>query len=381
MKSASALLVILLYFVLGGALVAAQETQAAPNPVSPTPKHTPDSQQSGPQQSGTQKAAPIERRASRPSATSVEQIAGPLTKAGAAVQSGSQPVNQGGDVATIKVRTRLVNVALNVVDGHGAPVGGFEKKDFQLFEDGKPQPIAVFEREAASPLSIVLAIDSSETVLTSDRLERQAAKNFIHAILREQDELDLMDFADTVREIVPFTNQAKRVEQGLGKLQHGEETALYNAVYLASQRLGSTSPASNRRRVLVVISDGGDSIHGGEQYEQAIEEAQRAGAIIYSIIVVPIAADAGRNTGGEHALIQMSEDTGGKYYYVEDPSDLEPAFRHVSDDLRTQYLLGYYSPEQGGDTAFRRIKVRLADGAGREGFSLRYRTGYYADAR
>lgn len=381
MKSAFALLVILLYFVPGGALVTAQETQAAPSPVSPTPKHTPDSQQSGPQQSGTQKAAPIERRASRPSATSVEQIAGPLTKAGAAVQSGSQPVNQGGDVATIKVRTRLVNVALNVVDGHGAPVGGFEKKDFQLFEDGKPQPIAVFEREAASPLSIVLAIDSSETVLTSDRLERQAAKNFIHAILREQDELDLMDFADTVREIVPFTNQAKRVEQGLGKLQHGEETALYNAVYLASQRLGSTSPASNRRRVLVVISDGGDSIHGGEQYEQAIEEAQRAGAIIYSIIVVPIAADAGRNTGGEHALIQMSEDTGGKYYYVEDPSDLEPAFRHVSDDLRTQYLLGYYSPEQGGDTAFRRIKVRLADGAGREGFSLRYRTGYYADAR
>ena len=359
----------------------AQETQAAPSPVTPKSAHNPDPQQSGPQQSGTQKAAPIERRASRPNATSVEQIAGPLTKAGAAVQAGSQPVNQGGDVATIKVRTRLVNVALNVVDGHGTPVGGFEKKDFLLFEDGKPQAIAVFEREATSPLSIVLAIDSSETVLSSDRLERQAAKHFITAILREQDELDLMDFADTVREIVPFTNQAKRVEQGLGKLQHGEETALYNAVYLASQRLGSTSPASNRRRVLVVISDGGDSIHGGEQYEQAIEEAQRAGAIIYSIIVVPIAADAGRNTGGEHALIQMSEDTGGKYYYVEQPSDLEPAFRHVSNDLRTQYLLGYYSPEEGGDTAFRRIKVRLADAAGREGYSLRYRTGYYADTR
>ena len=84
------------------------------------------------------------------------------------------------------------------------------------------------------------------------------------------------------------------------------------------------------------------------KYEQAIEQAQRAGAIIYSIIIVPIAADAGRNTGGEHALIQMSEDTGGKYYYVEDPSDLEPAFRHVSDDLRTQYLLGYYAPTGGG---------------------------------
>jgi len=134
--------------------------------------------------------------------------------------------------------------------------------------------------------------------------------------------------------------------------------------------------------VLVVISDGGDSIHGGEKYEQAIEQAQRAGAIIYSIIIVPIAADAGRNTGGEHALIQMSEDTGGKYYYVEDPADLEPAFRHVSDDLRTQYMLGYYShaPEPGGESSFRRIKVALTDGTRRDAYSLRYRTGYYSDA-
>ena len=153
---------------------------------------------------------------------SVEPVAGPLTQTGAAAQSGRRRRRAGAAaVATIQVRTRLVNVALNVVDAHGTPVGGFEKKDFQLFEDGKPQTIAVFEREATSPLSIVLAIDSSETVLTSDRLETQAAKHFVAAILREQDELDLMDFADTVREIVPFTNQAKRVEQGLGELQHG----------------------------------------------------------------------------------------------------------------------------------------------------------------
>ena len=215
----------------------------------------------------------------------------------------------------------------------------------------------MFEHETTSPLSIVLAIDESGTVMTSERLEKEAAKHFVRAILREQDELDLMDFADSVREIVPFTNQVKRIEQGLGALQQGDETALYNTVYLASQRLGQTSQQAGRRRVLVIISDGGDSIHGGEKYDEAIEEAQRANAMIYSIIIVPIASDAGRNTGGEHALIQMTEDTGGKYYYVEDPSDLEPAFRHVSDDLRTQYLLGYYASESAGN-AFRQIKVR-----------------------
>jgi Ca-activated chloride channel family protein len=356
----------------------AQETQTEPGPASPTPAQTQQSG-SGPQSAGTQTAAPVERRASRPTSAPVEPVAGPLTKTGG-VQSGSQPV-KGGDAATFRVQTRLVNVALNVVDAHGAPVGGFEKQDFRVFEDGKPQAIAVFEREATSPLSIVLAIDASETVVTSDRLEREAAKHFVRSILRPQDEIDLMDFADTVREIVPFTNQAKRIEQGLSELDRGQETALYNAIYLASERLGETSQAANRRRVLVVISDGGDSIHGGEKYEGAVEEAQRAGAIIYSIIIVPIAADAGRNTGGEHALIQMSQDTGGKYYYVVDPADLEPAFAHISDDLRTQYLLGYYAPLVGGDNAFRRIKVTLTDAALTDKFNLRYRTGYFADAK
>ncbi len=363
--------------ILGAALLLspgwAQETQTEPQPVTPPPAQTTV------QPAATQKTAPIERRASKPSATAAEPVSGPLTRTGSSAQSGSQPVNRDGPVGTIRVQTRLVNVALNVVDPQGAPVGGLEKKDFQLFEDGKPQTIAVFDREATSPLSIVLAIDASETVLTSDRLEREAAKHFVHAILRPQDEIDLMDFADTVREIVPFTNQPKRIEQGLSEMQRGDETALYNAIFLASDRLAETSQAANRRRVLVVISDGGDSILGGEKFEQAVEEAQRANAIIYSIIIVPVYADAGRDTGGEHALIQMSEDTGGKYYYVVDPSDLEPAFQHVSDDLRTQYLLGYYAPEGAGDTSFRRIKVALADPSRGPGYSLRYRTGYFPD--
>jgi Ca-activated chloride channel homolog len=333
------------------------------------------------QQDDQRKPAPVERRASKPSATGEEPVSGPLTKgakSSTSEQQGEQPVNRSAPVGTIHVQTRLVNVALNVVDAKGTPVGGFEKQDFQIFENGNPQKIAVFDREASSPLSIVLAIDASMTVVTSERLEREAAKRFVRATVREQDEIDLMDFSDNVREIVPFTNQARRIEQGLSQLQRGDETALYNAIYLASQRLGTTSPAANRRRVLVVISDGGDSVEHGEKYEDAIEQAQRAGAIIYSIIIVPIASDAGRNTGGEHALIQMSEDTGGKYYYVEDPADLVPAFQHVSEDLRTQYLLGYYAP-QDGDTAFRRIRVKLADPSREEMYSLRYRTGYYAD--
>ena len=403
MRWTAALLGSFLVLASSGAWCRAQETQAEPSPLTPTAKQTTNLPQSGSSQTGssqsgaqptgsqssgtsssgaTTKSAPVvRRRVAHPDAGLQEPVDGPLTGAGAAAQSAaSQPANRVSDAGTLRVQARLVNVAVNVVDGHGAPVGGFEKKDFQLFEDGAAQTVAIFEREATSPLSIVLAIDASETVVTSERLERDAAKHFVHAILRPQDEIDLMEFADNVREVVPFTNNAKRIEEGLGEIGRGDETALYNAVYLASQRLATTSAAAGRRRVLVVISDGGDSVEHGVRYEEAVEEAQRAGAIVYSIIIVPIAADAGRNTGGEHALIQLAEDTGGKYYTVIDPKDLEPAFSHISDDLRTQYLLGYYAPEQGSG-GFRRIKVKLTDAASDAKYNLRYRTGYFADAK
>jgi Ca-activated chloride channel family protein len=281
------------------------------------------------------------------------------------------------DIPTITVESRLVPVALNVVDDKGAPVGGLTIDDFEMFEDGKTQRIAVFDRESKTPLSIVLSIDASESVFSDERLERDAAKKFVRSILRPQDEVDLMDFADNVREVVPFTNRQGDIDSGLGRIERGDATAMYDAIYLASQRLRDTRADDGRRRVIVMITDGENTTHSGS-YVSALEQAQRAGAMIYALIIVPIHNDAGRNTGGEHALIQMANDTGGKYYYVEDKQDLAPAFQHVSDDLRTQYTLAYYAPQRGGDrTGFRRIEIRLKDPALRARYTLRYRTGYY----
>src|SRR5205807_8710301 len=104
----------------------------------------------------------------------------------------------------------------------------------------------------------------------------------------------------------------------------------------------------------------------------------QAEALIYSIIVVPVAADAGRNLGGEHALIQMSEDTGGKYYYAEGIASLDEAFRKISEELRTQYLIAYYPNRRVADSPFRRIQIEVArkDGSS-ETFQVRHRAGYY----
>jgi Ca-activated chloride channel family protein len=265
------------------------------------------------------------------------------------------------------------------VDQNGAPVGGLNQQDFEISEDGKPQKIAVFDRESTTPLEIVIAIDASESVLGDEHLEVQAAKKFVQSILRPQDAIDVMQFADDVTELVPFTNDEHRIDSGLGHLVHGDATALYDAIYLASQRLGETPVSAGQRRVIVLITDGENTTRHGE-YDTAVEQAERAGAMVYSLIIVPIEADAGRNTGGEHALIQMARDTGGKYYYVEDRRDLAPAFAHVSDDLRTQYTLGYYAPQKGGDASgLRHINIELKDPALRAKYKLRYRTAYYAN--
>lgn len=282
----------------------------------------------------------------------------------------------------LRVETRLVNVPVNVMDARGGPVSGLSQGDFTVKEDGRLQKIAIFEREASTPLSIVMAVDTSASVISQFRTERESAKRFAEQLLRPEDEMDLIAFSYEASEVVPYTNDWRRIDDGLKKLSKGEDTALYDAIYVASGRLAEAKQDATRRRVLVLVTDGGDnSIKKEVSYQKAIAEAQRAGAAIYPIIVVPILADAGRNTAGEHALIQMAEDTGGKYFYVTDKQDLKTAFAHLSDDLRNQYLIGYYSPKRGADASFRKISVQLTDADLAKTLSVRSRTGYYADAR
>ena len=213
---------------------------------------------------------------------------------------------------TLKVDVKLVNVFVTVTDEHGAPVGGLKKEDFTLLEDGKPQTISVFDKESALPLSIVLDIDTSLSTRKDLPLELSSARRFAHAILRPVDAISLYGFSEIVSEVVPFTSDLKTIDHGIDRIRMGSATALYDALYLGAQALDTRKG----RKVLVVITDGGDTVSRVD-YKEAVRSAQEAEAIVYSIIVVPIEASAGRDTGGEHALIQISEDTGGKYFYAD----------------------------------------------------------------
>ena len=274
---------------------------------------------------------------------------------------------------TLHVDVRLVSVFVNVTDKNGSIVGGLAREDFALAEDGRPQQIAVFERQSELPLNLTLAIDTSGSVHKDMAEEADAARRFVHAILRPQDQMSLLQFATDVRELTPFTNKVAQIDRGLGQLRGDWATAVYDAIYLGSQRLGG-KPG---RKVLVVVSDGDDTAKN-TTYAQALEAALRNEVMIYSIIDVPIEASAGRDLGGEHALITLAEQTGGKSFYESD-GGLDKAFARVSDDLRTQYLVGYYPHHQEPGRAFHRVQVTIPRAAA-EAFNIRHKTGYYMDA-
>jgi Ca-activated chloride channel family protein len=267
---------------------------------------------------------------------------------------------------------KLVNIFVNVTDTTGAIVGGLTREDFAIAEDGRPQQIAVFERQSELPLNLTLAIDTSGSVHKDMAEEADAARRFAHALMRPQDQISLLQFATDVRELTPFTNKVSQIDRGLGQLRGDWATALYDAILLGSERLG----AKEGRKVLVLVSDGGDTAKS-TTYAQALEAALRNEVMIYSIIDVPIEASAGRELGGEHALITLAEQTGGKSFYVSD-GGLDKAFARVSDDLRTQYLLGYYPRHQAPGASFHRVQVTIPRAAG-QAFNIRHRTGYYMD--
>jgi Ca-activated chloride channel homolog len=285
--------------------------------------------------------------------------------------------DQGEDPsATFKVNVKLVNVFTTVTDASGAPISTLKQEDFQVFEDDKPQQIAVFHRESELPLSIVVAIDTSLSTRGDQKLELESARRFAHAILRPIDGLSLFQFSEVVDQITPFTSDVHAIDKAIGRIHSGAATALYDTLYLGSDAL----MARRGRKVMVVITDGGDTV-SKSSYQDAVRSAQEAEVILYSIIIVPIENSAGRDTGGEHALIQLSRDTGGKYFYASGSEGLDAAFRQISDELRTQYLIAYYPNQRLADSDYRRIEIKVnpatKDYANPAGLTVRHRTGYY----
>ena len=278
------------------------------------------------------------------------------------------------DDKPLRLDVKLVSLFVNVTDKNGAIVGSLTEEDFKVEEDGRPQKIAVFERQSEMPLALTIAIDTSSSTFKDRGLEQFAAKKFVHAMMRPQDRMSVIQFNTYVDELAGFTNNGVQIDHGLDHMRGAGGTALYDAIYTGSQALGK----HEGRKVLVLVSDGGDTA-SQSSYEDAKEQALRNEVMIYSIIDVPIEASAGRDIGGEHAMITLSEQTGGKYFYAYE-GGLDKAFARVSEDLRTQYMIGYYPHNQKPGLTFHQVEVTVPRAAPDE-FNIRHKTGYSTEAQ
>lgn len=280
---------------------------------------------------------------------------------------------------TFHSEVKLVNLLTTVLDRNGSPVADLTKNDFQVSEDGVPQTISVFDRESEVPLNIVLAVDTSLSTRKDLPLELASARRFAHDIVRPQDKIAAYRFDENVTELVPFTSDVKAIDRALDRIRIGSGSSVFDAVYLAGESLAG----KQGRKALVLITDGGDTT-SQVSFQDALKSAVQSEALVYSVIIVPIEASAGRDIGGEHALMQFARDTGGKYFYASNPRQLDDAFRQIDRELRTQYVLAYYPKPRNDGKQFRKIEVKVKQpesaAAGSEGepaYTVRHRAGYY----
>ncbi len=273
---------------------------------------------------------------------------------------------------TFAIKVNLVRLLVTVRDQAGALVPNLSKEDFHVLDSGVAQEISVFERTTSVPLSVAVLMDTSASVENDLHYEEESVLRFLPALLdagNPEDAFALFSFNWHISLEADFSRSKKRAEHALHKLKGEGGTSLYDAVYLASDTLASREG----RHVMVVVTDGGDTT-SYKHYADALAAAQRADIVMYPIVVVPISGDAGRNTGGEHALATLADSTGGRIFYPEGFDRLNAAFEDIIQELRTQYLLGFYPAGVHEEPrSFHRVNVQLKSPSLR----IAARSGYY----
>ena len=297
-----------------------------------------------------------------------------------------------GGEATFTLDVKVVNVVATVKDRQGRLISDLGKDDFILSEDGVRQDIRYFAHQTDLPLTIGLLIDTSGSQQALIPDERNAGLRFFRSVLRPKTDLAfLMSFDRNVELLQDYTSSLGLLERGLGRLEvevpgggyhpnptgpsKQTSTALHDAVYLAADEMFNNQVG---RKAVVVISDGYD-FGSKVNLKTAIEAAQRADIVIYTIQYLDrrFAARGYFNVGsGAGALKKLAEQTGGTAFRVSRNGGLSRIFQQIESEMRSQYSIGY-SPKRGLDEpGFRKIALRSP----RKNLKIQSRDGYYADA-
>lgn len=275
-----------------------------------------------------------------------------------------------------RVDVKLVRILATVKNNSGDLIGGLGKADFEVFDNGVRQELSVFERRTEQPLSIALLIDTSASTAIELKYEVESVQRFARAVLNEgnaADAIGLYAFNWETIELTEFTRSLQNIEGSLKTLKTGGGTSLYDAICFAADAVDDREG----RHVIIIVTDGGDTT-SARNFHQALEAAQRADSVMYPILVMPITNEAGRNIGGENALIQFAQGTGGRVFTPGERGAVDHAFAEIIRELRTQYLLGFYPKNvPPSKDAFHRLQIRLKQ---RPELRVLARSGYYGES-
>lgn len=283
----------------------------------------------------------------------------------------------------LKSSVNLVNLFATVRDKNKRVVGDMKQDDFKIFEDGQEQKIAFFSKEVTLPITLGLLIDTSGSEQNRLGAEQEAASRFLERVMKKGDEAMVISFDLDVDLLADFTDDRAQIERAINKARIGAVntgvvtpgtlpsgansggTHFYDAVYLACNDKLVTEAG---RKALVIITDADDQ--GSRlKLEEAIESAQRTDTVVHVLLV----HDPGQGWRPDVAR-KLSDETGGRTIEVSSEKKLNEAFDQISDELRSQYTLGYYPTNTAKDGRFRKVKVETTN----KDFKILTRKGYYA---
>jgi VWFA-related protein len=291
----------------------------------------------------------------------------------------------GAQDATFSTDVKVVNLLVTVRDRDGNVVKGLTRDDFIVKEDGRRQDIRYFAQESNLPLTIGLLVDTSRSMQTLIKAVRAASGRFFEQVLHDpRDVAFVMHFDNKVGVLQGFTSSREELAAALEKLKIPRipSTLLYDAVAQAASDL---MKAQTGRKAFILLSDGMD-VRSQTSLGTAIEYAQRADTMIYSILFAHKMNGQGRGRGitialgpknrrmnGPKVMERLARETGGGYFAVAEDNPIEKIYAQIEEDLRSQYSIGY-TPDRGDkDKAFRKITLTTK----RKDLIVRTREGYY----
>jgi VWFA-related protein len=285
-----------------------------------------------------------------------------------------RPSKSDDDAATTITKTvNEVNVVFTVTDKHGRYVRNLAKRDFSVLDDGKPaEQIRSFHNETDLPLQVGLLVDASNSIRDRFKFEQESAIEFLNQTIRPRyDKAFVVGFDVTPEVTQDFTDNTEALSRGVRELRPGGGTAMYDALYFACRdKLLKEEQNGPVRRAIILLSDGDDNMSHVTR-EEAIEMAQRAEVIVYTI-----STNISRGSrGGDKVLDRIAEATGGRAFVPFQLNDVANAFLEIQDELRSQYALSYKPADLRMDGRFHTIEILAQN---HKGLRVRSRRGYFA---